>query len=352
MKNLRGQGVNKILQKINIKALVESVIAIFVGFLIGAIILVAFGYNPVEAYTALFRGGLASTDNIAVTLHYSTPIMLTALTFAVGARTGIFNIGAESSFYFGAVAAIIFTNLWGNVWLGLFMGMLLGALWALPAALLKVYRGVHEVISTIMFNWIGWYFILWLIVGPYANPKNPIKTISVPPSARLPLIGDTILSWGFIIAVLASILTYFVLWHTTLGFGMRASGHNPRAARYGGINPKMAILWSFIIGGMASGLGGAMKVMSDYPGYAISQGGANIYGFGFDGIGVSLVGRNHPLGIILSAIFFGMLKAGTSAMQQTGVPLEIVRVIQGVIIITVAIPGLYDLITKTVRRSA
>ncbi|WP_048811294.1 ABC transporter permease [Thermococcus gammatolerans] len=352
MKSSKGQKVSEVLSKINIKAFVESVLAILIGFLIGAIILLAFGYDPVDAYVALFKGGLASTDNIAVTLHYSTPLMLTALTFAIGARTGIFNIGAESSFYFGAIAAIAFTNIWGNLWFGLLMGMVLGALWALPAALLKVYRGVHEVISTIMLNWIGWYFVLWLIVGPYANPKNPIKTIKVPPSARLPLIGNTVLSWGFIIAVIASVSIYFILWHTTLGFSMRASGYNEKAARYGGINPKMAVLWSFLIGGMMSGLGGAMKIMGDYPGYAISQGGANIYGFGFDGIGVSLVGRNHPLGIILSAIFFGMLKAGTSSMQQTGVPLEIVRVIQGVIIITVAIPSLYDLIKKALGRGA
>lgn len=352
MRSSEKPGVSEILEKINFKAFVESIIAVTIGFLIGAVILLAFGYDPVKAYIALFEGGLASTDNIAATLHYSTPILLTALTFAVGARTGIFNIGAESSFYFGAIAAIAFTNIWGNLWFGLLMGMVLGALWALPAALLKVYRGVHEVISTIMLNWIGWYLVIWLIVGPYANPRNPIKTIKVPEGARLPTIGETVLSWGFIIAVLAAVLVYFILWHTTLGFGMRASGYNQRAARYGGISPKAAIVWSFVIGGMASGLGGAMKIMSEFPGYAISQGGANIYGFGFDGIGVSLVGRNHPLGIILSAIFFGMLKAGTSSMQQVGVPLEIVKVIQGIIIITVAVPGLYDLIKKSVRRAA
>ncbi|WP_456368128.1 ABC transporter permease [Thermococcus sp.] len=344
---------SEILKKLNVKAFVESLIAIFVGFLIGAIVMYAFGYDAVKAYEGLFKGALGSIDGIAATLDYSTPIMLTALTFAIGARTGIFNIGAESSFYFGAIAAVIFTNIWGNLWFGLLMGMILGALWALPAALLKVYRGVHEVISTIMLNWIGWYFVLYLIVGPYANPNDPNKTIRIPEAARLPLIGDTTLSWGFLIAVLASLFTYFLLWHTGLGFGMRVSGQNPRAAEYGGINPKMAIMWSFIIGGIMSGLGGAIKIQGGYPTYAISQGGANIYGLGFDGIGVSLVGRNHPLGIILSAIFFGMLRAGTSAMQATAhVPLEIVKVIQGIIVITVAIPGLLDLIRAVVRRGS
>jgi len=343
---------SEILKTLNVKAFIESLIAIFVGFLIGAIVLIAFGYDPLNAYYWLFQGALGSTYGIASTLRYATPIMLTALTFALGTRTGIFNIGAEGSFYFGAIAAVIFTNIWANMWFGLLMGMVLGALWALPAAVLKVYRGVHEVISTIMLNWIGWFFVLWLIVGPYANPNDPNKTIRIPVSARMPVIGYG-LSIAIIFAVAAAILTYFLLWHTTLGFGMRASGMNPKAARYAGVNPKKAVMWSFILGGLLSGLGGAMKIMGEGPTYAISQGGANIYGFGFDGIGVSLVGRNHPLGIILAALFFGMLRAGTALMQaEAQVPLEIIKVIQGIIVITVAIPGLYDLVKKVIHRGA
>ncbi len=342
---------SSVAKTLNIKALIESLIAIFVGFFIGAIVLVAFGYDPWVAYSALFRGALGSVHGIASTLTYSTPIMLTALTFAISARTGIFNIGAEGSFYFGAIAAVIFTNIWGNMWFGLAMGMLLGAVWSLPAAVLKVYRGVHEVISTIMLNWIAFFFVLWLVVGPYANPNDPNKTIRIPESARLPLIGDTNLSIAFVIAVIVSVLAYYMLWHTVFGFGMRASGLNPRAARYGGINPDRAIMWSFIIGGITSGLAGAMKVMGEPPTYAISQGMANIYGFGFDGIGVALVGRNHPLGIIFAAMFFGMLRAGTALMQiEAHVPLEIIKVIQGIIVITVAVPGLYDLIKNVLKR--
>lgn len=338
------------LRLLNFKAFIESIIAILVGFLIGAVVLIVFGYNPVDTYYWLFKGALGSTSGIAATLAYSTPIMLTALTFAISARTGIFNIGAEGSFYFGAIAAVIFTNVWGNMWFGLAMGMLLGALWALPAAFLKVYRGVHEVISTIMLNWIAFFFVLWLVVGPYANPNDPNKTIRIPQSARLPLIGNTDLSIAAPIAIIVAILVYYLLWHTTFGFGMRASGLNQKAARYGGVNPKSAIIWSFIIGGITSGLGGAMKVMGEPPTYAISQGMANIYGLGFDGIGVSLVGRNHPLGIILSAMFFGMLRAGTPLMQAGArVPLEIIKVIQGIIVITVAIQGLYDLIKKSIE---
>lgn len=343
---------SELIKSLNLRPFAESLIAVLVGFLIGAMVLLAFGYNPLEAYYWLFRGALGSVGGISSTLRYATPIMLTALTFALGTRTGIFNIGAESSFYFGAIAAVIFANMWPNKLFGLMMGMLFGALWALPAALLKIYRGVHEVISTIMLNWIGWYFVLWLIVGPYANPDDPNKTIRIPEVARLPEIGYD-LSIAIVIALLATLLTYFLLWHTNLGFSMRASGMNEKAARYGGMSPKMAVVWSFVIGGFLSGLGGAMKIMGEGPAYAISQGGANIYGFGFDGIGVSLVGRNHPLGIILSAVFFGMLRAGRSLMQANArVPLEIINVIQGIIVITVAVPSLYDLVKKALRRSA
>ncbi|NJE84478.1 ABC transporter permease [Thermococcus sp. CX2] len=333
-----------------LRPLAESLLAVFIGFFIGAIILAAFGYSPYEAYYWLFKGSLGSISGIASTLSYATPIMLTALTFAISARTGIFNIGAEGSVYFGAIAAIIFTNIYGNVFFGLLMGMLVGALWGLPAAFLKVYRGVHEVISTIMLNWIAWYGVLYLVTGPYANPSDPNKTILVPESARLPLIGESNLSIGIILAIIASIIAYYILWHTELGFGMRASGMNPKGAEYGGINPKKAIIWSFVIGGFASGLAGAVEIMGRPPTYAISQGMANIYGYGFDGIGVALVGRNHPLGIIFAAIFFGMLRAGTTMMQiGARVPLEIVYVIQGIIVIAVAIPGLLD-IFKMVGR--
>ncbi|NJE07515.1 ABC transporter permease [Thermococcus sp. M39] len=335
-----------------IKPLLESFLAIVIGVLIGAIVLAFSGYNPIEAYAALVKGAVGSAYGWSMTLSSATPIILTALTFAISARTGIFNIGAEGTVYFGAIAAIIFTNIFANPIIGLIAGMIFGMLWALPAALLKVYRGVHEVISTIMLNWIAFYTALYLVLGPLANPDDPNKTIEVPVSARLPLLmKGSELSLAFIIAIAAAIITYYILWHTVLGYELRASGYNERAARYGGINPKRAIIWSFLLGGIMSGLAGATEVMGRPPSYAISQGMANIYGYGFDGIGVSLVGRNHPIGIIFSGIFFGALKAGATYMQiEAGVPLEMVKVVQGIIVVAVAVPGLWDLVKKVVRK--
>ncbi|MCO6040979.1 ABC transporter permease [Thermococcus alcaliphilus] len=334
------------------KPLVESLIAIVIGIVVGGIILAFSGYSPVKAYVALFDGAVGSKYGWAMTLSAATPIILTALTFGIGARTGLFNIGGEGTVYFGAIAAILLTNLWGNILMGLLGGIIAGIAWMAIPAFLKVLRGVNEVVSTIMLNWMAYFIALYIVLQKIPNPEDPNKTIAVPASARFPIImKGSELSWAFAISVIAALITYYILWHTELGYELRVSGYNERAARYGGINPKKAVIWSFLLGGIMSGLAGATEVMGRPPSYAISQGMANIYGYGFDGIGVSLVGRNHPLGIIFSGIFFGMLKAGATAMQiEAGVPLEMVRMVQGVIVVAVAVPGLLDLLKRVVRK--
>jgi len=328
----------------------ESVLAILIGAFIGALIMHLSGYSATNAYVSLIKGAFFGLSNFAETLSKSTPLMLTALTFAVGARTGLFNIGAEGTVYFGAIAAVALTQFLPNPLVGILAAMTLGAAWALPAALLKVYRGVHEVISTIMLNWIAFWIVNWLSLSILYNPKDPNSTLPVPPSARLPLIvPNTSLSLGFVLAVLTSVAIFILMWYTRTGFELRASGYNSLAAKYGGINPKRSAIWSFVLGGITAGLAGAVLVMGRPPGYAITQGMANIYGYGFDGIGVALVGRNHPLGIIFAAILFGALNAGTTAMQQTGVPLEMVKIVEGIIIVAVAVPGLLNLVEKPFR---
>jgi len=334
-----------------LKPLGESVLAILIGAFIGAVVLWLSGYDAIAAYKALIQGSFGSLGNFAETLSKSTPLILTAITFAIGARTGLFNIGAEGAVYFGAIAAVAVTQNLRNPVSGILAGLLVGALWMLPAAVLKVYRGVHEVISTIMFNWIAFYLASWLALEVYENPMNPNSTLPIPPGARLPLlVKNSTLSLGFVIALFTAVVVYILMWHTKLGYELRTSGLNSKAAEYGGINPKVAMLWSFVIGGMTAGLAGALQVMGVPPSYSISQGLANVYGYGFDGIGVSLVGRNHPLGVIFAGILFGALNAGATQMQQTGVPLEMVKVIEGIIIVAVAVPGLLDMFLKLFRR--
>ncbi|WP_457751800.1 ABC transporter permease [Thermococcus sp.] len=334
-----------------LKPLGESVLAILIGAFIGAIVLWLSGYDAIAAYKALIEGSFGSLGNFAETLSKSTPLILTAITFAIGARTGLFNIGAEGTVYFGAIAAVAVTQSLQNPLAGILAGLFVGALWMIPAAVLKVYRGVHEVISTIMFNWIAFYLASWLALQVFENPMNPNSTLPIPAGARLPLlVKNSTLSLAFIIAIVTAIIVYIVMWHTKLGYELRTSGLNSKAAEYGGINPRKAMIWSFVIGGMTAGLAGALEVMGIPPSYSISQGLANVYGFGFDGIGVSLVGRNHPLGIIFAGILFGALNAGATKMQQTGVPLEMVKVIEGIIIVAVAVPGLIDLFGRIFKR--
>ena len=274
------------------------------------------------------------------------PLILTALTFSICVRAGMFNIGAEGQVYMGAVAAVAvgyFVLPSGlHLVVGLIFAMLAGAVWSLGPAILKLTRGVNEVISTIMFNWIARFLTFYMVAFILVDPMRGEKTISIPVSARFPiLIRGTDLSWGIFAAVAFAIVIYFVLWHTVTGYEVRAAGLNPSAARYGGIKSKRTMLLAFILGGLGAGLAGATIVMGNPPTYAIISGIPQLMNTGFDGMAVAMVGRNHPIGIIFAALFFGGLTAGGRTMQFTaGVPLEMVHVVEGVIVLTMAIPEL------------
>ena len=339
----------------------ESAIALIVGLAIGAIIMYVTGYDAWLAYKSLFGNSFLDSYGFTITLSYAAPIMLTGITFAVGVRAGLFNIGAEGQLYMGALGAVIVGWLaWRigilNSVLGVLVaytfGVLLAITWAYIAAILKVKRGVHEVVSTIMLNWIAFWIVEYFRVYLIYNPSDPSKTISMPPHARLPLlVPDTELSAALIVAIAFTLYTYYLLWYTVTGYELRASGLNPLAARYAGIRPEKAMIISFIVGGIASGLAGAGEVLGRPPHYAITTGLSNLYGLGFDGITVALIGANHPIGIIFSAILVGALKAGSRYMQiAAGVPLEMVRVVEGIIIVALAVPGTLRMVREYLRR--
>ncbi|MCY0868560.1 MAG: ABC transporter permease [Desulfurococcus sp.] len=332
--------------KENIPLLLNTLIALAVGFLIGAVLMALGGYNPFIAYASLFQTSLNLGDPYytAMTLSYATPLMLTGLTFAVSMRAGIFNIGAEGQVYMGALGAVIVASmsLPGYLYLPLavILGSALGALWGLIAGVLKAWRNINEVVSTIMLNWIAFWIVEYARVYVYYNPKSPDKTISMPPEGRLPLLfKGTELSFSLIIALIAVILTFIVLWYTRLGYSIRVSGYSLRSARYAGIDPRLQILYVFVIGGVLSGLAGVLEIAGRPPEYAITTGASNIVGLGFSGITVALLGWNHPILIILSSVIIGMLTAGSRGMQITAnVPLEMVKAVQGIIVISLAVP--------------
>ena len=327
----------------------ESVLAGVVGLLAGALLMWIWGYDPWKAYMAMFRGAYGDSYGLASSAARGAPLILTALTFSICVRAGMFNIGAEGQVYMGALAAVTvgyFTLPSGlHIIAGIIFAMIAGAVWSLVPAILKLTRGVHEVISTIMFNWIARFLAFYMVAFILVDPMRGEKTISIPVNARFPiLVRGTDLSYSLFAAVLFAVVIYFILWHTTMGYELRASGFNPEAARYGGIRSKRMMLTSFILGGLAAGLAGATVVMGNPPTYAVISGLPQLMNVGFDGMAVAMVGRNHPIGIIIAALFFGGLTAGGRVMQFYGsnpVPLEMVRIVMGAVVLAMSIPELF-----------
>jgi simple sugar transport system permease protein len=334
-----------------LKPFIEGTTAATLGLVLGVVLLVSSGFDPLAAYVALLQGAFGDHYALTSTLAEATPLILTGLTFAIGMRGGLFNIGAQGQVLCGAIAAVAASLLplppTLHLLATLVFGMLAGALWSLPAALLKATRGVHEVISTIMLNWIAWYLCLYLAATALVDPTRAEKTIAVASGARLaPFLTGTDLTPTLLLSVACAVLVYWLLWYTVLGYEIRASGHNPDAARYGGMRPRRTLFGVFGLGGLAAGLAGATQVIGRPPTYALYGDLSNVANLGFDGIAVALVGYNHPLGVIVAAVLMGALAAGARTMQiYAGVPLEMVRLVQGVIILTLAIPELLRLFT-------
>jgi ABC-type uncharacterized transport system permease subunit len=329
--------------------LIKTIVAGVVGFVVGAIIILIFGYHPLAAYTALFRGAFGSLYGFSESFANAIPLILTGLTFAIGFKGGMFNIGAEGQLYLGALAAVSvsFFHLPPAVSMvtSLLFAMMAGALWSIPVALLKATRGVHEVISTIMLNWISRYLAFFLIAQVLVDPLRAEKTVSIAEGSRFALlVSGTSLSYGLVVSIAVAIIVYVLIWRTVIGFNIRALGYNERAAAYAGIVKWKIILFVVISGGVTAGLAGAVHVMGRPPTYAIFSGLPAVNGLGFEGLAVAMIGRNHPVGIIFAALFFGGLLAGGREMQVFAqVPLEMVRVVEGIVVLFLAIPELMRL---------
>jgi ABC-type uncharacterized transport system permease subunit len=343
--------------EVNINPFIQSGVGVLLGLLFGALLMVIFGYDPIVAYYWLFRGAFGSISDIMETLAFAMPLMLTAVTFAIGVKTGLFNIGAEGQMYLGAVGAAaaggaIALPAGLHVAVATAFAMLLGALWAIPAALLKMWRGVHEVISTIMLNWIGLYFATYLIIYYLADPNRAERTVPVLPGARYPVLmeGSTLTAVVFVVIAFC-IGIYIYLWGTKAGYELRLVGANPDAATYAGISSRRVTLLSFVIGGLAAGLAGASQILGRPPAWALYATLGNVATLGFDGIGVALIGRNHPIGGIFAAVFYGGLRHGSRLMEyRAGVFSELVRAINGLIVVALAMPEIVAIIKRRFKK--
>jgi simple sugar transport system permease protein len=325
--------------------------AVLLASLIGAIILLFSGVNPLEAYWALIKGAVGSASTFNRTLEKATPLLLSGLAVAFAFKAGLFNIGAQGQLLLGALV---------SAWLGfaikglppiihaplaLLGGAIAGGLYgALPGAL-KTYTGAHEVITTIMLNYIAINITDYFADGPFkdATPGNVVaRTPTILDSARIGEVG--VFPIGFILAVLAAIVVWWLLWKTTIGFEIRTVGLNPHAAKYAGIRVARTVILTMVISGILAGLGGAIETQGIVGRF---QPGFNV-GLGFEGITVALLGKTHPFGVIPAALLVGAMQAGANQMQfSAGVPAEIIDVIQALILFFVAA----DMIVRWVIRS-
>lgn len=364
--------------------LLMPVLALFSALVVGAIIIVVTDANlmttlfsdPLKgigdawssvynSYAALFTGSIGdpvkivqalftfnwdeirpTLNPISETLVSATPLIFTGLAVALAFRVGLFNIGGEGQFLVGAaLAAIVGFSFSGMPWfihmpLAVIGGFVGGAIWGFIPGILKARTGAHEVIVTIMTNYIAYNLIGWALKTPFIQREGRSDPISktVQESAYLaPLINGLRVHWGIVIGIVIAIAVSWFLFRSTKGFEFRAVGLNPSAARYAGISIAWSTVLSMVISGGLAGLGGAAVMLGQS--HTLTPGFSG--GYGFTGIAVALIGFNRPGGVVAAAILFGALRAGSTPMQATtGTPIDIVTVIQSLVIVFIAAPAL------------
>ena len=325
-------------------------INLVVAFLISGLVVVFAGENPFKAAYLMVSGAFGSGEGIGYTLFYATNFIFAGLAVAVAFHAGLFNIGVEGQAYIGgigvAAAALAFDNTlpWYLVFpLAIVGSAVMGALWAFVPAWLQAYRGSHIVITTIMFNYISYNLMLWMLIRVY----KPVGSMAAQsrtfgPGGQLPKLDWLLAMFGldnrnspfnltFLLALLAAFLVWVLIWRTRLGYEIRTLGHSPGAARYAGIFEKRIVIVTMMISGALAGLLAINSIMGDQ--FRIQQ--EFVSGAGFVGIAVALMGRSHPIGIVIASILFGMLYQGGAeiAFDMPNISRDMIVVIQGLVIL-------------------
>src|ERR687890_2163139 len=336
------------------RELLFPLIAVLAAFVVGGILILLVGDNPIEAYALLLGSALSWPDGIGYTLFHATPLIFTGLAVLVGFRCGLFNIGAEGQLYIGAFATawvgITFANLtpWLLIPFCFLAAILSGAFWAAIPGVLKARFGSHEVINTIMLNFIAVALISYFVQYHYKVPGDPImETSPIGPGAHIARFGKFIpgfperipLNLAFLLALLCCLLVYLFLWRTKWGYEIRATGSNPFAAEYGGISIRKQIVLAMAVSGALAG----MVAINEVLGYRYRYYHEFSANYGFTGIAVALLGRNHPVGVFLAAILFGMLIRGGIFVDAFSehVTKDLVEVLQAIVILFVAAEALF-----------
>ncbi len=354
---------------------ITPLIAVIFALLVGAIVIMLIGEDPVFVYKTLFSNAIGNRDGWGNVLFRATPLIFTGLTVAFAFRCGLFNIGGEGQMYIGTFLAawvgFTFTNLpaFMLIPLCILTAAAGGALWAAVPGILKAKTGVHEVIVTIMMNWIAaslTFFLVLKFKAPAteemiaAGVKQMIPhTSEIAEAARLPRLYSIFkflnidfpaynqVNMSFFIAIGVAILAYYILWKTNLGYEIRAVGYSSLAAEYGGISVGKNIILAMMISGAFAGLVGTNEVM----GFKYRWRQELFTGLGFNGIAVALLGKNHPLGVVLAAILFGILNYGGAIVNiytEGRIPRELIMVLQAVIVIFVVISD--EVVRRLIRQ--
>src|SRR6266496_381651 len=337
-----------------LRELLFPLIAVIAAFIVGGILVLLIGDNPIQAYRLLIGSALSWPDGIGYTLFYATPLIFTGLAVLVGFRCGLFNIGAEGQLYVAAFATawvgITFAHLsaWLLVPMCFLAAILAGGVWGGIPGVLKARFGSYEVINTIMLNFIAIALVSYFTQYHYKIPGDPIlQTSPIGPGAHIARLGKFIpglperipLNLAFILALIACLFVYLFLWRTKWGYEIRATGSNPSAAEYGGISIRKQIILAMAVSGALAGMVGINEVL----GYRYRYYDGFSSNYGFTGIAVALLGRNHPVGVLLSALLFGMLIRGGIFVDAftNNVTKDLVDVLQGIVILFVAAEALF-----------
>lgn len=332
--------------------------AIVLALLVGAIFMIASSplvdgelnpMLPLTAYWALVSGSLGSLNGIINTLVQATPLVLAGLAVGIGFKAGLFNIGAQGQFLMGALAtAAVGVSVAGlppivAIPIAIAAGMAAGLAYGFIPGFLKAYTGAHEVVTTIMLNFVAIQLVAYIVSGPLRGAEASFAKTDTIVSAALPILVGRNGHLGVLFAALAVPAIAWLLFRSTLGFEIRTVGANPDAARYAGMHPRALIILTMSIAGLLAGLAGSIEIL----GQIRHMPAAYATSVGFDAIAVALLGRAHPVGILFAGLLFGAMRAGAGLMQiQAGIPVQMINVLQAVILFFLAA----DLIVRAIFR--
>ena len=324
------------------------ILSVLLALVVGALIMIASSPAisgrfdvalPFVAYKALVEGSVGSVNALVNTVVQAAPLILGGLAVGVGFKAGLFNIGAQGQFLIGGLAAatagamIAGTPAIVAIPVAILAGAVFGGLWGFIPGALKAWTGAHEVVTTIMLNYIGASLIGILVAGPLGAPGFSFARTGDIGAAALPIVFGRNLHLGIFLAFLAVPALWWLIWRTTLGFEIRTVGANPNAARYAGMRPGRLIILTMSLCGLLAGLAGSLEILG-VSGFMGASYGTTI---GFDAISIALLGRAHPVGILFASLLFGAMRAGSGLMQiDAGVPVEIIDVVQAVILLFLA----------------